>query len=92
MSDDLKKRLQDYASGEYDMTPICADLLEAITRIEQLERDREQGAKDYCALMEKHDALHVKLAYAKAYLHKISRHANRSCSAIAARALAELEK
>jgi hypothetical protein len=37
MSDDLKKRLQDYASGEYDMTPICADLLEAITRIEAAE-------------------------------------------------------
>ena len=32
-----------------------------------------------------------KLAKAVAYLQKISRHANRSCSAIAARALAELE-
>jgi len=33
----------------------------------------------------------AKLAKAEAYLQKISRHANRSCSAIAARALAELE-
>ena len=33
-------------------------------RIEQLERDQKQGSEDYCALMEKHDALHVKLAKA----------------------------
>jgi hypothetical protein len=32
-----------------------------------------------------------KLDKAAAYLQKISRHANRSCSAIAARALADLE-
>jgi hypothetical protein len=33
----------------------------------------------------------AKLAKAEAYLQKISRHANRSCAAIAAHALAELE-
>jgi hypothetical protein len=85
MSDDLIKRLR---FNEW-LDPI---LPEAADRIEELKRDQKQGAKDYCALMEKHDALHVKLAKAAAYLQKISRHANRSCSAIAARALAELEK
>jgi F0F1-type ATP synthase membrane subunit b/b' len=38
------------------------------------------------------EQLEAKLAKAEAYLQKIRRHANRSCSAIAARALAELEK
>ena len=37
MSDDLIKRLQDYASGAYDMTPICSTLLDAKVCIEQLE-------------------------------------------------------
>ncbi len=37
------------------------------------------------------EELEAKLAKAAAYLQKISRHANRSCSAIAARALTELE-
>jgi|APGre2960657373_1045057.scaffolds.fasta_scaffold99943_2 hypothetical protein len=67
-------------------------------RIEQLERERD-------ALQDRLDTANkaradanfranenqFKLAEAAAYLQKISRHANRSCSAIAARALAELE-
>jgi hypothetical protein len=43
MSDDLKKRLQDYASGAYDMTPICSTLLDAKVCIEQLERERAKA-------------------------------------------------
>ncbi len=42
-------------------------------------------------LADRIEQLEAKLAKAAAYLQKISRHANRSCSAIAARALAELE-
>lgn len=37
------------------------------------------------------EELEAKLAKAEAYLQKISRHANRSCAAIAAHALTELE-
>jgi hypothetical protein len=98
MSDDLIKRLQDAANGPYDMTPICAELLEAITRIKELERERDEWRKDSAAAWDKceerriaQEAAEGKLAKAIAYLEKISRHANRSCSAIAARALAELE-
>lgn len=36
----------------------------AADRIEELVKDQKQGGEDYCALMEKHDALHVKLAKA----------------------------
>jgi len=36
MSDDLIKRLQDAANGPYDMTPICAELLEAADEIKRL--------------------------------------------------------
>jgi hypothetical protein len=45
MSDDLIKRLQDAANGPYDMTPICAELLEAITRIKEVERERDAYAE-----------------------------------------------
>jgi hypothetical protein len=38
--------------------------IKAADRIEQLERDQKQNGEDYCALMEKHDALHVKLTKA----------------------------
>lgn len=41
---------------------------------------------------ERLDEAEAKLTKAKSYLQKISRHANRSCSAIATYALAELEK
>jgi hypothetical protein len=33
----LISRLQDAANGEYDMTPLTSDLLEAIDRIEQYD-------------------------------------------------------
>lgn len=32
----LLKRLRDHANGAYDMTPICADLLDAVNEIEAL--------------------------------------------------------
>jgi len=42
MSDEeLVKRLRDAANGPYDMTPICAELLEAADRIEQLVATNE---------------------------------------------------
>ena len=38
MSDaELISRLQDAANGEYDMTPLTSDLLQAIDRIEQYD-------------------------------------------------------
>lgn len=41
---DLLKRLRDHANGAYDMTPICADLLDAINEIEELTKllERQQ--------------------------------------------------
>jgi len=71
--------------------------LDLAERIEKLERERDK------AMMTSHDLAKIeyrdlvsdledKLAKAVEALQKISRHANRSCSAIAARALAELEK
>jgi hypothetical protein len=68
--------------------------------IDAFERDFEQSWRvqfraDVDAIPEVKDeraeAAEAKLAKAAAYLQKISRHANRSCSAIAARALDELE-
>jgi hypothetical protein len=82
MSDDLIKR---------------SDVL---SMIDAFERDFEQSWRvqfraDVDAIPEVKDeraeAAEAKLAKAAAYLQKISRHANRSCSAIAACALAELE-
>ena len=67
MSDDLIKRLRvanSYSNPNF-VNPFVEPIkAEAADCIEELERDQEQGAKDYCALMEKHDALHVKLAKA----------------------------
>ena len=37
MADDLTARLQDAVSGEHDMTPHGADVLQAVNRIEELE-------------------------------------------------------
>ena len=82
MSDDLIKR---------------SDVL---SMIDAFERDFQQSWRvqfraDVDAIPaikdERAEAAEAKLAKAAAYLQKISRHANRSCSAIAARALAELE-
>ena len=39
---ELIERLRDAADGPYDMTPICAELLEAITRIKKLERENAE--------------------------------------------------
>ena len=62
MSNDLIKRLR---KRGYFGTPLFnRDGPEAADRIEELERDQKQNGEDYCALMEKHDALHVKLAKA----------------------------
>jgi hypothetical protein len=36
MTDELVKRLRDAANGPYDMTPICAELLDADERIKAL--------------------------------------------------------
>ena len=74
---------------------------DVLSMIDAFERDFEQSWKvqfsaDIRALpavdlSERIEELEAKLAKAAAYLQKISRHANRSCSAIAARALAELD-
>jgi len=37
MADDLIARLRDAVSGEHDMTPHGADVLQAVNRIEELE-------------------------------------------------------
>ncbi len=71
MSDDLKKRLRGWDHC-WPAQWLEGDVAEAVDRIEQLERDRKQNGEDYCALMEKHDALHVKLAKAVEALRKIA--------------------
>lgn len=53
------------------------------------DRDRAIGWRDHN--WTRADTAEAKLAKAKAYLQKISRHANRSCAAIAAHALAEMD-
>ena len=85
---------------ETDLTDCAADCIDRLKR----ERDAALAAQDYTYigkdmkpilardLEDAKDEALAKLAKATAYLQKISRHANRSCSAIAARALAELEK
>ncbi|CAB4166654.1 hypothetical protein UFOVP847_43 [uncultured Caudovirales phage] len=63
--------------------------LEAACWRMQEDRDRAIGWRDHN--WTRADTAEAKLAKAKAYLQKISRHANRSCAAIAAHALAELD-
>ena len=80
---DLIKFLRTSTSSAYNK--VAAD------RIEKLEaRNQELTLQLLATSGQAADALD-KLTKAKAYLQKISRHANRSCSAIAAHALAELE-
>ena len=45
----------------------------AADRIEELVKEKKQNGEDYCALMEKHDALHVKLTKAVEYFKKLDR-------------------
>jgi hypothetical protein len=77
MSDELIKRTLDeefITLTEVERDPVAAwmTIVDNAVRIEQLERDRKQNGEDYCALMEKHDALHVKLAKAVEALRKIA--------------------
>ena len=88
---DLIKRLHHHANGDCDMTPVGSTLLEAADRIEELEKQCSFYARSDQFLVEEINELEAKLTKAEAYLQKISRHANRSCAAIAAHALAELE-
>ena len=70
---------------------VMAMAIQKQKRIEELEESNKELTLQLLATSgQAADALD-KLAKAAAYLQKISRHANRSCSAIAARALAELE-
>ena len=66
MSDDLIKRLQDYASGEYDMTPICSTLLEAKDRVEQLEREKAELS----ASLDENWVTHQEVLFSKRYAAK----------------------
>lgn len=70
----------------------------AADHIEELVKEKREAALSELAALgqaaEAYDAqmaAEAKLAKAEAYLQKISRHANRSCAAIATHALAELE-
>ena len=90
MTDDLVKFLRTSTSSAYNKT--------AADRIEKLENSlawyqmMDAMSSDHVVeLTDKLEAAEAKLTKAKADLQKISRHANRSCSAIAAYALAELE-
>ena len=90
-------RVDEPACEEHFTANLAAD------RIEQVVKERDElGRRLNTALYgqphfawsiheEEMADLRAKLAKAKAYLQKISRHANRSCAAIAAHALAELE-
>jgi len=104
MSDDLIKRLRDAADGPYDMTPICAELLEAITCIKELQRERDVAlaAQSYSYigkdmqpilardLEDAKDAAEAKLAKAMEALQKIADHPY-SWRTLARKTLAELE-
>lgn len=71
MSDDLVERLRTgtvmIPKEEFDgRGSYCIDvgatdeiMLESADRIEALEADRDKGAKDYCDLMERYDAVCV---------------------------------
>jgi hypothetical protein len=84
MSDDLIKRLRDRTFLTGSLEGLAA------SRIEELEESNKELTLQLLATSgQAADALE-KLAKAVGALQKISRHANRSCSAIAARALAEL--
>jgi hypothetical protein len=73
------------------LTAATDDAKEAEAYAEQLEaRNKELTLQLLATHGQAADAL-AKLTKAEAYLQKISRHANRSCAAIAAHALAELE-
>ena len=80
---DLIKFLRTSTSSAYNK--VAAD------RIEELEKQCSFYARSDQFLVEEINELEAKLTKAEAYLQKISRHANRSCAAIAAHALAELE-
>ena len=81
--EDLIKFLRTSTSSAYNK--VAAD------RIEELEKQCSFYARSDQFLVEEINELEAKLTKAEAYLQKISRHANRSCAAIAAHALAELE-
>lgn len=86
MTEDDKFRIELHRSDVYYGDPLAADRIE-----ELLELNKELTLQLLATSGQAADALD-KLAKAEAYLQKISRHANRSCAAIAAHALAELEK
>lgn len=65
--------------------------LTAFYGIQDVVEERDTARRLLAAATQMQTETQAKLAKATAYLQKISRHANRSCSAIAARALAELE-
>jgi len=73
MTDDLVKRLRGKCACNIDSTSCgseddCRDAIAAADRIEALERERDQGARDYCDLMERHDAHFVAWKAAEAAL------------------------
>lgn len=65
--------------------------LTALYGIQDVVEERDTARRLLAARTQMQTETQAKLAKAVAALQKISRHANRSCSAIAARALAELE-
>ena len=54
MTDELVKRLRDAANGPYDMTPICAELLDADERIKALTAKLAKAVEALRAV-EKHE-------------------------------------
>lgn len=77
---------------ETNLTDCAADRIEKLENSLAWYQMMDAMSSDHVVeLTDKLEAAEAKLAKAEAYLQKISRHANRSCSAIAAHALAELE-
>ena len=101
MADALMDRIKAHRSAPTVYDPPTFEQM--ADRIEELVKERDDlgrklntaryGQPDFAWSIHEKEmaALRAKLTKAEAYLQKISRHANRSCSAIAARALAELE-
>lgn len=59
----IRRANASFISAARDLVPaLLAERDAALAEVARLKTDRDNGAKDYCALMERHDALQVEVA------------------------------
>ena len=73
---DYTKGGYDFAAEECKRNIATLPAINPTDRIEELVKDQKQNGEDYCALMEKHDALHVKLTKAEEERDELGRKLN----------------